>query len=526
VLQAAARTALMDTAQRGVLLLRALAVRLGRAQQAYGTVGQPSADELHAALVAAPQDFELVNQFWNGERRFAVYLLQEAPHGGRTRVAPPPAQMPDEAAYAQRLLAWLRQQNRWCCEAEVVACVPLPDPPLAHGGYVRACVARHPDTVAVAHGWRCLAALRDGAPPPGAPPTMQQLREMEPRWHTAAAELRRAAVAAQQRSDGQPRSRSRTPEGDALHAKLATHPVDLQHDPGQPERDDAAAAGAAGEPTGSRKRGRSPSAERLPVALLSWIVQRDALARTLQFLVGKRYATIEEVHAGACAGILPLPDLRVLLSCNSHLFHVARDGSVCALQQLLQPGSSDTPAALQAAARTVLEDATAGNVPRTPSLRAVTHAVMGMRQAGLAHAVARVSVPPDAMRAALAAAPRDFELAPRFWDGTPDATVYLLQEGPGSTRTRVAQPMAQTPEEAAYTQRLLAWLRQQDRWCTESETLAAVPSPDAAHTHVFLRSCLARQHDFLARSDGWAHLAALRDGAPPGLPPACAHAQQ
>jgi hypothetical protein len=222
-LRAAARAVLLaadDPSVRGVQLLRVLAASVSRAASAGGHLAPPSPQALRAALAAAPQDFELVPHFMaDGECDVAVYLLQAVTDGGgRTRVTQPPAQTAEEAAYTQRLLAWLRQQDRWCCEAEVLACVPMPDAQHTHV-FLRSCAAQQPDAVAVARAWRCLAALRDGAPP-GPQPKEQEMRELEHRWRTRSqapsAELPwTTATTPQRRSGSQPRSPGRTPQTDA-----------------------------------------------------------------------------------------------------------------------------------------------------------------------------------------------------------------------------------------------------------------------------------------------------------------------
>jgi hypothetical protein len=347
-----------------------------------------------------------------------VYLLEEGPGGTRTRVAQTPAQTPVQAAYTQRLLAWLRQQDRWCCEAEALASVLLPDSSSATGDFYRSCLEQQRDAVAMIHNWRCIAAMRDGAPPP--PPSLHEIDEIELRWKArtaaAAAEaMPRARAAAEHRP---PRS-SITAAGDnaaALHAASAVRSHDM-------------------------------------------------------------------VDAGVAAGVS-------------------------------SPG--DGTASLQAAARVALLDQPVksrgvllpdGLLSRIALRRRASDGLKMARLSG------------DELHAALAAAPLDFALVPQFWNGIRHVAVYLLQEGPGGTRTRVAQTLPQTPEEAAYTQRLLAWLRQQDRWCCEAEVLACVPPPDAQHTCVLLRSCAAQQADAVAMSHSWRCIAALRDGQPPAPPP-------
>jgi hypothetical protein len=426
-----------------VQLLRSLAVHLCVAARTDGLYHAPPTQALHAAFAAAPQDFELVPRFmFTGEQDVAVYLLQASPGGGgRTRVTQPPAQTPEEAAYTQRLLAWLRQQDRWCCEAEVVASVPLPDPSLSHG-YVRACVARHPDAVAVARAWRCLAAMRDGQPP-GPQPDAHQMRKMDGLWRKKAdaalrAELPRTTATAQHRSNHISCIRSCTPAR-------------------------------------SRKRSRSPCTAMHGDALGS-AVQRDAAAHAL--LDGKRCVRIETVHAYACASMLPLAELQAE-ACAALLDAHARQAGALSLGAL--------------ASR-------------------MTRARGKQNAAG--------TCCPDALREALAAAPHEFQLTPQFWDSEREVLVHLLREvTPGGARTCVLPSSSATPEEAAYTQRVLTWLRQQDRWCGEAEALASVPPPDAPHAYVFLRSCLARRRDAVAMASGWRFLAALRDGAPPGPPP-------
>jgi hypothetical protein len=214
----------------------------------------------------------------------------------------------------------------------------------------------------------------------------------------------------------------------------------------------------------------------MPGDALGSAVQRDAAARAL--LDGKRCVRIETVHAHACASVLPLAEL-------------------------------------QAEARAALLDA---HAQQAGALSLGALACRMTRARGYQNAAGKCC--PDALREALAAAPHEFQLTPQFWDCEREVLVHLLREAtPGGARTCVLPSSSATPEEAAYTQRLLTWLRQQDRWCGEAEVLACVPLPDAQHTYVFLRSCLARRRDAVAMASGWRFLAALRDGEPPGPPP-------
>lgn len=181
------------------------------------------------------------------------------------------------------------------------------------------------------------------------------------------------------------------------------------------------------------------------------------------------------------------------------------------------PGDGDAAAAsLQAAARAVLL------LAPDPTARGMLHlSALSLRLATASRKSGSVCAPPDALRAALAAAPSEFELVSQFRDGEHKVAVYLLQQAThgGGGRTRVTQPPAQTPEEAAYMPRLLAWLHEQRRWCSPHEVLACVPPPVALRTTLFLRACAAHQPDAIAVSRGWRFFAGMYDGKPPGPPP-------
>jgi hypothetical protein len=255
---------------------------------------------------------------------------------------------------------------------------------------------------------------------------------------------------------------------------------------------------------------------------------------------------MEEVHT-ACQSVLPIAALRAVLKRNDQLFRVTadRDGervrayaagrhaaprgrtarsrsrepqrgrSLSACGGVTASVGGDGPATLQAAARSQLLSL-ASEARGTLQLSALATRITEARRERDASA-ARLSS--DALQAALAAAPQDFELVRQFREGVPCVAVYLLEEQHGGARTRVAQPPLQTPAEEAYTCRLLAWLSEQRRWCSEVEALACVPLPDASHTYVFLRSCVAKHLDQFATAHNWRFLAAMRGGNPPGLPP-------
>jgi hypothetical protein len=174
-LRAAARAALLAARPRGVLPLHRLQCSIAQ-PSANPHISAPNAAAavaaLRAALAAAPAAFQLVPQMQNGIYGEAVYLLEADASGGSRdgtrRVAAPPAQAPEDAAYTRRLVAWLRQQGpRWCSAREVVAALPPPGAQEHEVMYrLRVAAAAAPDDVASVDDWRSLAALRDGAAPP------------------------------------------------------------------------------------------------------------------------------------------------------------------------------------------------------------------------------------------------------------------------------------------------------------------------------------------------------------------------
>jgi hypothetical protein len=185
----------------------------------------------------------------------------------------------------------------------------------------------------------------------------------------------------------------------------------------------------------------------------------------------------------------------------------------------LSPDAASAPAADAAP-----DSANAGAPLRATAAAALQANAGALRLSVLARELARAAAASgapqssEALHAALAAAPETFQLVPQFVGGAP-FTVYLLDRATGR---RVAPPPAATPEARAYLARLLAWLRREARWCALEEALKAVPPPVARAQHTYAR-VHARQHaDDIATTHSMRHLAALRDGQPPGPPPTLA----
>jgi hypothetical protein len=125
----------------------------------------------------------------------------------------------------------------------------------------------------------------------------------------------------------------------------------------------------------------------------------------------------------------------------------------------------------------------------------------------------------DALRAALAAAPRRFQLVPQFREA-PRTAVYLLRQSTSNGElARVTPPHAATDAAAAYMRTLLAWLRARGRWCTRAEVLENVLPPVHRHqSRSFFDGVVAELADEIAVAGGNTLFAALRHGAPPGPP--------
>jgi hypothetical protein len=180
-------------------------------------------------------------------------------------------------------------------------------------------------------------------------------------------------------------------------------------------------------------------------------------------------------------------------------------------------GEADAPSALRTAAAAALAAASPpGALPLSQLTRSVPHFLPR-------HVSVRVNM--SALHAALAAGSRRFELVPQYCNGAPRTMVYLLREVPpcGDGRrsiTRVTPPETNSAAANEYARRLLAWLRDQGRWCSRQEVLAALPPPVAPHgAQSFLHVRMMQLVDHVATARNNNLLAALRDGAPPGPPP-------
>jgi hypothetical protein len=508
-LQAAAAALLGRTLGHSVSLLEPLASLMARGgEDGRGGCGACTPAALRAALAAAPERFELVRRCLNGNQGIQVYLLAPPPDGGPpVRVAPPPAEAPEDAAYGQRLLAWLTQQARWCCLDEVLAAVPPP----AHAGppkaYLAARVVAAPGVLASAFQCGAFAAQRRGEPP-APPPSMHEQGEMAQRWRALAA-AGGGAVELDRRSRSRSRSRSRERKRRR-----------------SPERGRSPSRGRS--PANARPADAVASASALPLPAVGEPVECDAAARLWRMLAGVKvdggWARIDDVvgnalGAAAAAACLPPPDrdaLRMLLRRNSHLFEEGGAGLVRARRHAAAP--AEDVGVLQAVAAAALLSGTArGMLPLDTLASHMAQRARGSKQAS----VAPEACAPAAVRAALLAAPEQFELVPRCTNGHQSVAVYLLAPPPGGgPPARVALPTAEAPADAAYTARLLAWLQPRKRWCYIEEVIAAVPPPaQATAPKAYVLQRVVTSLDALASAVSGGAVAARHGGELPGPPP-------
>jgi hypothetical protein len=396
----------------------------------------------------------------------------------------------------------------------------------------------------MSHSWRCIAALRDGQPP-APPPDARQMRRIDLEWAQRAAHLPPPSESprAQPRSGpDQPRSRTRSPVraddvagsgptadvaaaanraaelvAPARPAVTVTLAGGSQPRSCSPHRDDLAVPAAGGMQLPAEPRG-TPAQAAAAARIWRWLMERG------------QSASAAHIKETVCAA-LPLPAVKELLQLNSHLFDVssflvhARLG--CAPPPAPAP---ERPAPAATAAAAVLDSAATALQAAARSALLAVSSTRGMQwldtlcgnihRAQRTRGVACEGLTLGALRAALAAAPHDFELVPQFWNSERHTAVYLLHRStaPGGGCVRVWQPPEQTPDEAVYARRLLAWLRKQDRWCSEAEVLAAVPPPLDPHGPVaFFRGCVSQHlRCAVAMALGWRAFAAMRDGEPPG----------